>query len=587
MTRLIHGIRFKTVVLMLVITLVPTLIITGWLYRKAARMMIQEAQYNQAMSIESMANYMEGVLDDVDIIASNILTDSELSALVTAPSGQRSAYENYQSVTRIRAKLDGLKNVNENIDSIYLYDEKNGRIFSTDFYGYIDPQKTPDGTAARVRALTQSDSQWNVEEDWNGKALLCNRKRKAEKGEEAFSFLINLDQRKVNRLLEEMKGNPDAAYCILDGEGREIASTGEIPGGLMGEKPPAYSGTFELSAQGEDYYAVAKDMDEVAWKFISVIPSRIVLGKLDGIRSSMVLIYLITAALILLFGLYMNRLIYSPIRRLIAAMQMNRDGTLTTCDVDAQKDEFGEIAKNFNELILAQDALNKRLRQQEVLTKNAEIRFLQAQINPHFLYNVLDTIHWMAGMGKNKEVMQMTFALSRFYRSSLIHGDEMVAVSEALSLAQAYFDIQKIRFCGGLELIVDIEEEVQEAAVPKRLFQPILENAIQHGMADKNGKGVILLSGVRAGKDIKFVIEDNGKGMSREKAEAVNRAVAGGDFETPGNYALKNLNSQLRLIYGEAYGLHLESREGRGTAVTVRIAGSGPKRGGEARECTD
>lgn len=585
MSRIVHGIRFKTVMLMLAITLIPTLIITVWLYKSSTDTMAQEIQYNQMMSLESMSKYIEGLLYDVDVIASNLLMDNELYKQIVTPQEEQTAYQNYLNSTGIKNALDQLKNVNENIDSIYLYDKINERIFSTDFYGYINVKTSQEERTLQIIQFMESDNQWNViEESWKGKTLLSNRKHQIRKSTDSYSFLINLEQKNVNALMENLKGNPDAAYCITDRDGKEIASTRNTPDPIAWEKLPEEDGMFQMTMHEQEYYAVLKTLSSVEWKFVSLVPASVVSGKLNGIRQTMYVIYVLTVFLIMLFAVYMNRLIYEPIKKLIATMVLNKEGTLATCEVEKQKDEFGEIAKNFNELIQTQDALNRKLRTQELLMKNAEIRFLQAQINPHFLYNVLDTIHWMAGMGKDKEVMEMTYALSRFYRSSLSHGEDMTCVKEAVQLAQAYFDIQKIRFHNRIELIWEIEEQLEQIIVPKRIFQPILENSINHGLAQKKETGIILIAGVEVGEDVKFIIEDNGIGLSEEKTRQINREIEEGDFQVPGNYALKNLNSQLKLLYGEAYGLKLESTPGQGMTVTIVISRRRLLKGGTA-EC--
>lgn len=578
MPKIIYGIRFKTIALMLAITLIPTLLITGWLYQRTIAMLTQEIQYNQLMGIDNMVRFMDVILEDVDVIASNILTDKELLQLVTSLVEEQDAYQNYKNSIAIKDKMDRLRNVNEIIDSIYLYDQINNRLFSTDFYGYINNDMFNTMGMDDIKELAASENQWTVVADGFGgsrRSVISNRKYQFKKTEKQFTFFINLDQKKMNALLEELKGSPFAWFYIIDENERQIAYTTKIDHNLrttVEKRIPDGQEVFETEWRGENYFVVSKEIKNVGWKFISLVPSDTVFGKLTQIRNSMFIIFLVAASLILMFGIYMQKLIYDPIKRLIVTMVKNKEGILTTCDISSQKDEFGAIAQNFNELILTQDGLNKKLREQEVLMKNAEIRFLQSQINPHFLYNVLDTVHWMARMGKNDDVAEMTFALSGFYRSSLSGGRDLVSVSEAVKLAQAYFDIQKIRFHNRIELILDVEETLDPILVPKRLFQPLLENAINHGMVNLEKKGVLMISGIDLNGKAKFIIEDNGIGIEKEKMNQINREIKNGDFDTPGNYALKNLNSQLKMIYGEDFGLSLESSPGRGTTVIVLIS---------------
>lgn len=469
--------------------------------------------------------------------------------------------------------MDKLKDVNEGIDSIYLYDEISDRTFSTDYYGYINMESTDNRQVGKILELAHSKKQWNVVKgDSTKKVFLSSRQHQIQKGKECFSFFINVNQKKINDLLEGLKGNPESVYYIMDKEGGEIAFTENLPEDNIGRPLDIEKNLEKVQFGGKDYYTAIKELKSVEWQCISLVPTHVVLGKLEGIRQTTGMIYLVSLVLILFFGMYMNQLIYEPIKNLITVIKKNKKGILTTSEIAEQRDEFGEIAKNFNELILTQDKLNRELRQQELLQKNSEIRFLQTQINPHFLYNILDTIHWLAGMGKNKEVMDMTFALSRFYRSSLSHGEDMTTVKEALQLTETYFEIQKIRFRNWIELIIDIEESLENVMVPKRLFQPLVENAINHGMVNMKQRGIVLITGVLIGDKIQFTVEDNGRGISEQKIAEINREICEGDFDVKGNYALKNLNRQLQLLYGNGCGLNLSSVPGRGTTVTVMIS---------------
>lgn len=594
MPRFVYGIRFKTVVLMLTITLIPTFLITGWLYRKTTGMLREEMKYNQLTGIESTIRFVDVVLEDMDLIASNILSDRDLQKRVSVPVESCTKYENYLNSLAIRSELGNLKNVNENIDSIYLYDWTNHRIFSTESYGYVKESQMDALGWSAVRQLAGGARQWNVIRNGpsaDNKNLISSKKQMEKNGGILFTFFINIDQKKFDTLLQELRGNPQSVYYIVDEDRQMIASSGMVDeevfrrvSATLGDSPDgrgekAAAGQpdqpvddFEMQTEKDTYYIVKRSIHEIGWTFVSVIPTEAVYGSLATVRRVMEVICVISLLLILFFGFYMNELIYVPMNKLILVMNENKKGGPVTCDVERQKDEFGEIASNFNDLILEQHELNKKLLEQEMLTKNAEIRFLQSQINPHFLYNILDNIHWMARMGETKGVADMTFALSRFYRSSLSGGKELVTVEEALHLVQAYFDIQKVRFHNRIEMITEVEPSLEQALVPKRIFQPIIENAINHGVVNLEKKGFIIISGVDMGDWIKFLVEDNGAGLTEEETDRINREIAEGDFEVPGNFALKNLNRQLKLLYGEKYGISLESSKGKGTTVIIRVA---------------
>lgn len=578
MKRYFHGIRFKTIIVMLLITLLSTVMIAGWLYNKSAQVLKEEMEYSQMIRIESTSKFVRLILDDIDTIATNILFDKELQKAACAPVDSVTPFENYKNSSLVQEKLRKLKNVNEKIESIFLYDQMNDRIFSTEFYGYISAPQMDSMGWGSVRDLAYSPVEWNLLGDGSvsgNKILISNKKHQSRGNTAQFTFYINVDQRQFNGMLNDMKGSINSLSYMMDEERRLLAFSEAISDEFfweVNEQITDIGQEKEIQIGRERYLAVSQSMKDMGWSFISLVPVSEVYGKLSRIRQLLFWIGIATVLIILFFGFYMNRLIYVPMNKLIETMNQNRTGGPVTCEVAGQKDEFGEIAANFNELIVQQYDLNRKLIQQEGLTKNAEIRFLQSQINPHFLYNILDTIHWMARMGENESVEKMTLALSKFYRSSLNNGREIIPLKEALQMVLAYFDIQKVRFHNRIELIVDIEESIEGVLVPKRIFQPLMENAINHGLAGCERRGILMISGVDLGEEVKLIVEDNGAGLQGKEVDKINREIEAGDFDTPGNYALKNLNSQIKILYGPEYGLKLESSPGHGTTVTVTIS---------------
>lgn len=578
MKRYFHGIRFKTIIVMLFITLLSTVMIAGWLYNKSAQVLKEEMEYSQMIRIESTSKFVRLILDDIDTIATNILFDKDLQKAACAPADSVTPFENYKNSSLVQEKLRKLKNVNEKIESIFLYDQINDRIFSTEFYGYISAPQMDSMGWSSVRDLACSPVEWNIIRDGSvsgNKILISNKKHQNRGNTTQFTFYINVDQRQFNQMLKDMKGSINSLSYMMDDKRQPLAFSEALSDEFfegVNQQITDIGQEKEIQIGRERYLAVSQNMKEVGWSFISLVPVSEVYGKLSRIRQLLFWIGIVTILIILFFGFYMNRLIYVPMNKLIETMNQNRTGGPVTCGVAGQKDEFGEIAANFNELIIQQYDLNRKLIQQEGLTKNAEIRFLQSQINPHFLYNILDTIHWMARMGENEAVEKTTLALSRFYRSSLNNGREIIPLKESLQMVLSYFEIQKVRFHNRIELIVEIEESIEGVLVPKRIFQPLMENAINHGIAGCERRGILMISGVDLGEEVKLIVEDNGVGLPEESVDKINREIEAGDFDTPGNYALKNLNSQIKILYGPEYGLKLESSPGRGTTVTVTIS---------------
>ncbi len=215
--------------------------------------------------------------------------------------------------------------------------------------------------------------------------------------------------------------------------------------------------------------------------------------------------------------------------------------------------------------------IEEQVKEEQKQLRKAEFDLLQSQINPHFLYNTLDAIIWSAEAGNQKQVVNMVGNLSDFFRLSLNKGKETVLVHEELQHVRSYLEIQKIRYQDILSFQIDVPETFNEYQIPKLTVQPVVENALYHGIKNKRGGGTITITGEEKKDYYSITVEDTGKGMTEERLREVRKAIREG---TPGQnvvYGLYNVNERIRLNYGEEYGLHIESQFDKGTRVVIRL----------------
>ena len=216
-----------------------------------------------------------------------------------------------------------------------------------------------------------------------------------------------------------------------------------------------------------------------------------------------------------------------------------------------------------------QDLIDENRREQENL-KKSELRALQAQINPHFLYNTLDAIVWLAEAGQSREVIHITRALSDFFRISLSQGKDWIPLSEEMKHLTGYLTIQKIRYRDILDYEIDIPEELGSCQVLKLLLQPLVENAIYHGVKHRRGRGLIRVTGYQEGGMLILRVQDNGAGMTAERLKQVRSGLCADSGESAG-YGLFNVNKRIQLYYNLPQGIEIESDEKTGTVVTLRV----------------
>ena len=213
------------------------------------------------------------------------------------------------------------------------------------------------------------------------------------------------------------------------------------------------------------------------------------------------------------------------------------------------------------------------IRVEEINLRAAELRLLQEQINPHFLYNTLDNIIWLAESGEDEEVVKMVSSLSSFFRTTLSKGRDYITIAEEREHIESYLSIQKFRYRDILSYDIDFEDEILDHSILKLTLQPIVENALYHGIKNKRGMGHIQIDGRMAGDNIEFIVSDNGIGMREEEAEHLRNVISGliSDDRSDGGFGLFNVNQRLELNYGKEYGLNIESTYNVGTTIRVKI----------------
>jgi two-component system sensor histidine kinase YesM len=203
--------------------------------------------------------------------------------------------------------------------------------------------------------------------------------------------------------------------------------------------------------------------------------------------------------------------------------------------------------------------------------RQAELALLQAQINPHFLYNTLDTIIWLIEAGKTEEAEEMVTELSSFFRHSLSNGEDVVTLNDEEKQISSYLQIQQFRYKDIMDYSIDIDPAIKGTRLPKLTIQPLVENALYHGVKLKRAKGLITVTGRAEGDDIVIVVSDTGAGMTKDRLNELREGIK--NRERVG-FGLSTVDERLKLFFGEKYGLSIDSTEGEGTDVTVRIPGS-------------
>lgn len=334
--------------------------------------------------------------------------------------------------------------------------------------------------------------------------------------------------------------------------------------------------TFEISElsdgihrKKDNIYNISS-LDSCNWKIVGVSFN----DEITQAVKSQVVVGLIFA---LFFSAFMSAVIYfllsrtvtRPVRRLVASMQ-KFEKQAETFEYKADMSnvaEFQTLSTSFEHMVLMIQSLVEKVHNEEIVLRKTELKALQAQINPHFLYNTLDSIQWMCEQDNSKDAVKMVGALAKLFRISISHGNEFITISDELKHAESYLIIQSYRYKNQFTYSFDVDKSVLDCMCNKITIQPFIENAIYHGLDRMVDEGEIKIIVERRGKDIAIIVKDNGLGMTEEQCKAV---LQKGRSDSKG-IGVKNVDDRLKIYFGEEYGITIDSELDVGTTVTIKI----------------
>ena len=330
---------------------------------------------------------------------------------------------------------------------------------------------------------------------------------------------------------------------------------------------------------GERYFMIATS-PLTGWHMISVLHEEDIITDWRYVRLAYSVIGLI---LFLAVGIATNRIssgITKPVRRLQQTMKSVDTGEFQLVGSIRATTEIRELAREYDTMVgRIRELMAANVREQE-LKRKSDLKALQAQINPHFLYNTLDSIIWMGEMGQSREVVQMTSALSKLFRISISKGRELIPISDEIAHVQSYLTIQKMRYRDKFDYEIDIDPALYDQTTLKITLQPLVENAIYHGIKEVDHKGQILISGRDMGEIILLEVTDNGRGMDAdglaELIQAIDSPLDHQRGQKTGGMGVKNVHQRIKIYFGPQYGLSIESRKDEGTRIQIRFPAGFP-----------
>ncbi|NQX45421.1 sensor histidine kinase [Paenibacillus tritici] len=368
--------------------------------------------------------------------------------------------------------------------------------------------------------------------------------------------------------------NKGGDFYIVDSAGRIISSQNKAK--LYRDFKEAVSislpetgkdTTFTQGSGSEEMLIFTHRFEPLKWTIVSAIPMKNISSGRKEINQLILGVGAACLLLALIVSFLLSRSITRHIFQLAKTMRQIRSGQMQVRSPYQSKDEIGYLSEGFNNLMDRMEALMAENVEKQRTKAEIEFKLLQSQVKPHFLYNTVETIISLIKLGLGKQAIQAAQYMANFYKISLSKGDDIIPIGEEMRLTESYLEIQQLRYVEYMEYTMEIDHDIMSYSIPKLTLQPIVENAIYHGLKLKKEKGIIRISGRRNGNQLEIEIYDNGAGMHKNQIKAIMDGTSVPD-EING-FGIRSVSNRIRMLYGERYGLQVESEYGVYTKIIV------------------
>ncbi|MEG2513583.1 MAG: sensor histidine kinase [Acetivibrio sp.] len=557
-------IRKKLILTYLVVSIVPITLLGLLCYQETRELLLEKEGYKQEESLQQVAASLDNQIQIYNNLSDYIAFNQTIEQVINYK--YQNYYDMYEKYTNLLDPLlASLKYFHNDVKRVTIY-TKNTTVEHDTTIAPLDNIKD---FSWYQKVCENPGILWFVDE--NGNAFLARQLPK-DMGVRVDGILY-IDV-KYKKLFEPMENLVDSNYgiCVMNENGTPLFEKNMFEQKYKGEILSAKTlrdfdgGKYEnLRAQ----YMISKDtVESCGWTLYLYKPMKIISTSANSIAWTVLFVALICIFIVAAVGYGMSYFMFHRLENLNKNMEQVENGNIKAWVSSDSDDEIGELIRSFEKMIGKIQFLIQEVYQSEITLKEFEMKALQAQINPHFLYNSLSVINWKALAANEKEISRLTLLLSSFYRTTLNKGKNTILVCDELKNMDAYLEIQLIMHDYSFDVVRNIDSEIVNHAMPNLMLQPIVENAIGHGIDLKEeGRGCLTITGKQKKDTFVFTIEDNGVGIDEKTIETILT------FHTKG-YGVKNVNERIGLLYGKEYGLHIESKKGEGTRVVMELPNS-------------
>ena len=555
--------RYKLVITYIFIGIIPICILGTVSYQQTKSMLMEHENSNMKDYVQQSVMSLDNQLQIYDNLSDYIAYNQTIAQVINYEySTYNEMYDKFTNV--LDPLLASLKYFHSSVNQVTIYTRNDFVKHDTT----IAPLSTIEGQYwyEKIRSEKARNILWFVNTD-EKKVFSARNMPSLDKGEYDGVLYINVDYEELFLPFTQMTSENYGVFVV--DETNNVAFEYNDYKKNSGNNKISYEELEEewslLSNGQASNYTIVNAVTNNEWTVWLYRPNSVIMDSIWSIAFLTIAVTILCVIASLIAATGVSKLMVSSIEKLTDNMYQVEAGNMEITITSDNKDEVGELIRGFGMMIERINLLIEEVYEGKIAQKEYEMKALQAQINPHFLYNSLSLINWKAIEANQPDISRLTLLLSTFYRTALNRGNNILSVRDELNNMKSYLDIQLMMHEYEFDVEIDVEEEMMDYATLNLILQPLVENAIDHGIDLKpEGRGVITITGRIEDGILTFIVEDNGVGMDEEKAKLIPTQQSKG-------YGVRNVNERIKLLYGKEYNLEVHSQVGVGTKCIVRM----------------
>lgn len=553
------------------------------LYLNISQKKISDVSVQTLNSIQTNINLM---INNADSLSQMVLSNGDLQDLLR----EGSMYEDLNRQAKVGTYLYKLIQSAPYINSVYILDNSNN-VYSVG--GDILPSLPAQSiiNADWYQEVIKKKGSYILKLNGGGVAFEENNKnyvslirlvRDMDNVEKLGVLVVNIPQKSFMQAFNNISSDIETNIAILDDEDKKIVSSEDLNNNIeksnMDIDDEIVHAACELEYGDSGYkmkkiksteylFSFASD-NNYNWKFVSMIPFNQISKENASIIFIGVIIILFNGIILSICSIRISKVITEPIKHLLNSMKGIENGVFNEVQINPYSFELKKLCRCYNIMINEIKNLISRVIEEQKIIRKAELYTFQAQIKPHFLYNTLDSINSLALSNGNKDVSELVEALANYYRLSVSKGKEIITIKEEVKMVENYLKIQKVRYPDMFDVYYEIDDDCSGCMLPKLILQPLVENALYHGIRPSRKKGNIKIEAHMVDDVVQLSVEDDGLGMNREKIDEI---INGTQNEANNSFGLKGTLERIKIYSGNENACRIESTEGVGTKILLFV----------------